>query len=910
MSDFARFEKFTKEAKQALIYAQDRAKEARLNYVGTEHILLGILSQTNSLGSSILLSFGVSLENVHLVLKTVGRTGQQQVSDKGPTGLSGFAKKVIEDAVHCAAEFNHAMVGTEHLLHALVSQENTAATVILENMKVNPQDVKDQVIEAFERSRMQNGGSPMGQMGPMMNPIEFFLNGLQGVITQNQEGKSGAQFGRPPGDPAAAAAGAAKATKAQKGQKQSKTPALDYFTTDLVLDARKGKLSPVIGREKEIQRVVSILCRKTKNNPALLGEPGVGKTAIAEGLAQAIVREQVPDCLLDKRLLSLSMTSLVAGTKYRGEFEERIKQVLDEASSQTNVILFIDELHTVIGAGSAEGSLDAANILKPALSRGLVQVIGATTTAEYRKHIETDTALERRFQVVMVAEPSVEDTLEMLKGLKEGFEEHHSLLIDDEAIEASVRLSKRYVHDRFLPDKAIDLIDEASSLKRISAKGNIDVIRKLQQQLNEAIKSKEEAVSNQNYEYAAELRNKELEIMRAIDEAKTLKIPREKRDRVTEEDVARVVATMTGVPVMKLIKEDAENLLKLEETLHNSIIGQHDAVVSVAKAIRRSRTGVADPNRPIASFIFLGPTGVGKTELVKTLAKQVFNDKDALIKIDMSEFMERHNTSRLVGTTAGYVGYEDGGQLTEQVRRKPYAVILFDEIEKAHSEVFNLLLQILEDGVLTDGKGRKVDFKNTIIVMTSNIGADKLTEKAAPFGFNLRGGELEQAMSNFEAMEEDVQKELKMKFRPEFLNRIDKIVMFKPLSHEDVKKIVELNLRKLQERLKAKNITLRPEQSGLDVLSIKGYDPQYGARPVRRAIQTLVEDLLTQGFLDGQFADGDTISIIKDPSDENFVKLVKVAGAVTATGVTAPRKTKGVGGLKSAGAKKTSEVKG
>jgi len=889
MSDFSRFEKFTKEAKQALVYAQDRAKEARLNYVGTEHILLGILSQTNSLGSSILLSFGVSLENVHLVLKTVGRTGQQQTSDKGPTGLSGFAKKVIEDAVHCAAEFSHAMVGTEHLLYALVSQENTAATVILENMKVNPQDVKDQVIEAFERSRMQNGGSPMGQNNQMMNPIEFFLNGLQGVMTQNQEGgKAGAQFGR---SDAAATAGAAGSKKSQKGnQKQSKTPALDYFTTDLVLEARKGKLSPVIGRTKEIQRVISILCRKTKNNPALLGEPGVGKTAIAEGLAQAIVREQVPDCLLDKRLLSLSMTSLVAGTKYRGEFEERIKQVLDEASSQTNVILFIDELHTVIGAGSAEGSLDAANILKPALSRGQVQVIGATTTAEYRKHIETDTALERRFQVVMVNEPNIEDTLEMLKGLKEGFEEHHSLIIDDAAVEAAVRLSKRYVHDRFLPDKAIDLIDEASSLKRISAKGNIDTIRKLQQELNETIKAKEEAVSNQNYEHAAELRNKELEVMRAIDEAKTLKIPREKRERVTEEDVARVVATMTGVPVMRLIKEDADNLLKLEETLHNTIIGQDEAVISVAKAIRRSRTGISDPNRPIASFIFLGPTGVGKTELVKTLAKQVFNDKDALIKIDMSEFMERHNTSRLVGTTAGYVGYEDGGQLTEQVRRKPYAVILFDEIEKAHSEVFNLLLQILEDGVLTDGKGRKVDFKNTIIVMTSNIGADKLTEKAAPFGFNLRGGELEQAMSNFEAMEEDVQKELKMKFRPEFLNRIDKIVMFKPLVHEDVKKIVELNLRQLQDRLKLKNITLEPDQSGLDVISKKGYDPQYGARPVRRAIQTLVEDLLTQGFLDGSFNEGDTIAITKDPSDENKVVLTKVAHI----DATAPRKTKSV----------------
>ncbi|MFA7278177.1 MAG: ATP-dependent Clp protease ATP-binding subunit [Candidatus Gracilibacteria bacterium] len=895
MSDFARFEKFTKEAKQALIYAQDRAREARLNYVGTEHILLGILSQSQSLGASILLSFGVSLENVHLVLKTVGRTGQQQTSDKGPTGLSGFAKKVIEDAIHCAAEFGHQFVGTEHLLYALVSQENTAATVILENMKVNPQDVKDQVIEAFERSRQQQQGTQAvpGVPGanPTMNPIEFFLSGLQGVMTSGQEKETGFnkdQFQR-------------GAKKGQKGQKQSKTPALDYFTTDLVIEARKGKLGPVIGRSKEIQRMISILCRKTKNNPALLGEPGVGKTAIVEGLAQAIVNEQVPDILLDKRLLSLSMTSLVAGTKYRGEFEERIKQVLDEASSQTNVILFIDEFHTVIGAGSAEGSLDAANILKPALSRGQVQVIGATTTAEYRKHIETDSALERRFQTVMVQEPNTEDSIEMIRGLRESFEEHHSLIIDDKAIEASVRLSKRYVNDRFLPDKAIDLIDEASSLKRISSKGNMDKIRKLQGELNETIKKKEEAVSHQNYELAAELRNHELEVMREIDETKTLKIPREKRETVTEEDVARVVATMTGVPVMRLVNEDAANLMKLEETLHGNIIGQHEAVTAVARAIRRSRTGISDPNRPIASFIFLGPTGVGKTELVKTLAKQVFNDKDALIKIDMSEFMERHNTSRLVGTTAGYVGYEDGGQLTEQVRRKPYAVILFDEIEKAHPEVFNLLLQILEDGILTDGKGRKIDFKNTIIVMTSNIGADKLTEKAAPIGFNLRGNELEQAMSNYEAIEEDVQKELKMKFRPEFLNRIDKVVMFKPLSHEDVKKIVSLHLTKLQDRLSSKGIILQPDESGLEVVCKKGYDPQYGARPVRRAIQELIEDPLTAGFLDGQFAEGDTIAISKDPADETKVVLTKLAN----TGTTATRKAKTVTKAKT---KKTSEI--
>jgi ATP-dependent Clp protease ATP-binding subunit ClpC len=845
MSD-NRFEKFTKEAKQALIVAQEKARDSKLNYVGTEHVLIGILSQENSLGASILLNFGVSLENVYLVLKTVGRMNPAPAgSQKGWGGLSGFAKKVIEDAVRAAHEFNHTYVGTEHLLFALVSQENTAATVILENMKINPHDIKEQIIQTFEKARENNNAAgQVGQQG--MNPIEFFLSGLHGVLVGNMEKEQG--FNK---------------TKKDQDNKNSKTPALDYFTTDLVDQCRKGKLDPVIGRQKEIERTVSILCRKTKNNPVLMGEPGVGKTAIAEGLAHAIVTEQVPDHMLDKRILSLSMTAVVAGTKYRGEFEERIKQIIDEAASQSNVILFIDELHTVIGAGSAEGSLDAANILKPALSRGRIQVIGATTTTEYRKHIENDAALERRFQPIMVDEPNEENSLAILKGLRQGFEDHHNLIIEDEALEAAVTLSKRYIHDRYLPDKAIDLIDEASSIKRIKSRGNMDKVRKLQKELSKIIKSKEEAVASQDYEHAAGLRNRELEILKEIEANKTIKIPREKREKVYEEDIARVVSNITGIPVTRLVKSDVTHLLKLDENLRKKIVGQDEAVSTVAKAIRRSRAGFADYNRPIGSFLFMGPTGVGKTELVKSLAQEVYHDKDALIKIDMSEFMERHNTSRLVGATAGYVGYEDGGQLTEAVRRKPYAIILFDEIEKAHPDVFNLLLQILEDGKLTDSKGRSIDFKNTIIVMTSNIGAKRLTEGAGPIGFNLTTKELESAEREYETLKDGVLSELKDHFRPEFLNRIDKVVVFKPLTHEHIKEIVRLHVSYLQDRLRKKSLTLDLKPDALEYLANVSYDPHFGARPVRRKVQELVEDQLTQKYLDEEFGDGNTIEIVK-----------------------------------------------
>jgi ATP-dependent Clp protease ATP-binding subunit ClpC len=868
-----RFEKFTKEAKQALVVAQEKSRESGLNYVGTEHILIGILTQTHSLGASILMNFGVSLDNVYLVLKTVGRaqTGQPGAAQQQKGGgLSGFAKQVIEDALKCAHEFNHNFVGTEHLLFALCSQENTAATVILENMKINPGSIKEQIVQVFRRNQDPQAGGRPGQSQQMMNPLEFFLSGLHGVLVgQEKEYKD--------------------AYKHKGGEQQkTKTPALDYFTTDLVQECRKGKVDPVIGRQKEIERMISILNRKTKNNPVLIGEPGVGKTAIVEGLAHAIVMEQVPDTLLDKRILSLSMASLVAGTKYRGEFEERVKQIIDEATNAPNVILFIDELHTVIGAGSAEGSLDAANILKPALARGKLQVVGATTTADYRKHVESDAALERRFQPIMVEEPTEEDTVAILKGIRKAYEEHHNLIISDDALNSAVTLSKRYINDRFLPDKAIDLVDEAAALKRVRAKGNLEGVKKIQGELANVIKKKEEAVSEQNYEVAAELRCKELELTRKMEESRRVTVPREKRDHVTSEDIAKVVSNMTGVPVTRLVKTDIDRLMHLEDLLKTRIVGQDPAVTQVAKAIRRSRAGISDERRPIASFIFMGPTGVGKTELVKALAQEIYNDEKALLKIDMSEFMERHNTSRLTGTTAGYIGYEEGGSLTESVRSKPYSVVLFDEIEKAHPDVFSLLLQILEDGQLTDGKGRKVDFRNTVIVMTSNIGAEKLTEKAGHIGFDIKSDERKRAEDEFEEAKEAILEDLKNHFRPEFLNRVDKVIVFNALKHEHIKEIVKLHIARLEKRLKDKNIKLELTPAGLEYLAKESFDSKFGARPVRRKIQDLVEDPLTHKFLEGVFHEGDTVKIhAKKGAGIELTRAKKAAAVKEAVAVAA-----------------------
>ena len=852
---FNNFDKFTKGAKRALIVAQDQAREAGLSYVGTEHILLGILTQPESLGASVLLGFGVTAENVKLVLQTVGRTTSGKPSSGEAGSLSGFAKKVIEDSIRVAYHHNHGMVGTEHLLSALVSQENTAATVILENMKIRPADVKRQLEEVF-RDAQEAQSLPKN-----MHPLEILFGSLQAVISKNDPNQD---FGD---------AFAHKAHGQQGGNKkpQSKTPALDYFATDLTAEARAGRLDPIIGREKEINRMIAILNRKTKNNPVLTGESGVGKTAVVEGLALAIVSEKAPPYMLDKRILMISMTSLVAGTKYRGEFEDRFKKVIDEATKYSDeVILFLDELHTVIGTGAAEGSLDAANILKPALARGKVQVIGATTLDEYRKHMENDKALTRRFQPIIVPEPSEEDSVKILQGIRSGFEKHHGLKIEDDALVSAVKMSKRYVPDRFLPDKAIDLIDEAASLKGVRQRGDTGALKKIKAELAKVIAEKEGAVSGQNYEQAANLRAQEIRLKNEIEASKTTVLSDAKGSpKVTAEDVAKVVASATGVPVGDLLAEDIIRLKDLEKVLHGRIVGQKQAIKAVSHAVRRSRVGIAAPNRPIGSFIFLGPTGVGKTELVKTLAREVYGTEDALIKIDMSEFMERHSSSRLIGTTAGYVGYEEGGQLTEAVRRRPYSVVLFDEVEKAHSEFQNLLLQILEDGYLTDARGRRTDFRNTVIVMTSNIGAEKMTTKAGKIGF-ADGSDLKNAKADFEDVKSDVLNRLEESFRPEFLNRVDKVVVFDPLTHANIKEIVQLNFADLQERLKDKKLNLELAPAALEYLAKKSYDPRYGARPVRRTITEKIEDELAGLMLDDEFKAGDTVQIGFNKKEEEL----------------------------------------
>ncbi len=879
------FDKFTKEAKRALIVAQEEARSTGLAYIGTEHILLGILTQPESLGASALRNFGVTTENVQLVLKTVGRQRGSKDTQPDPStdsGLSGFAKRVIEDAVRVAYQFNHAMVGTEHLLYALMNQENTAATVILENMKVRPADIKRQIEEIF-REAADAQTLPKG-----VHPLEVLFGSLQSVMARMDPRQDFSDaYGHKDEQPLGVGqmAGSQQSAGGTRPPK-SKTPALDYFATDLTAEARAGKLDPVIGREAEIERVIAVLNRKTKNNPVLIGEPGVGKTAVAEGLAQAIISERVPPNMLDRRVLMLSMTALVAGTKYRGEFEERFKKIIDEATKLgREVIIFLDELHTVIGTGAAEGSLDAANILKPALARGKVQVIGATTTDEYRKHVESDKALERRFQPVTIPEPSEEDTIKILQGLREGLEQHHGLSIDDEALIQAVKMSKRYVPDRFLPDKAIDLIDEAASLKGMGLKGkDKNDLRKQKTELAKITSAKEAAVSGQDYENAANLRSQELRLRQQIEEGKRATPTGDVKNRphVTSEDVAKVIAKMTGVPAGDLLAVDVIRLKNLEQTLKTRIIGQKVAIKAISQAVRRSRVGIAAPNRPIGSFIFLGPTGVGKTELVKTLAKEVYGSEDALIKIDMSEFMERHSASRLTGTTAGYIGYEEGGQLTEQVRRRPYSVVLFDEIEKAHHDLQNLLLQVLEDGYLTDGRGRRIDFRNTIIVMTSNIGAERMTSQAGKIGFAATQGEIKDAKVEFEEVKMDVLNKLEEGFRPEFLNRVDRVIVFEPLTHSQIKEIVTLHFSDLQTRLSEKKIKLELLPAALEYLATKSYNPKYGARPVRRAITEKVEDELASRILDNEFGAGDTVRIGFDKkSDElTFKKVRKLASKV------------------------------
>lgn len=834
------FERFTPNAKLALQLAEQEAKALKSDFIGTEHLLLGLLSIPKSLGFSIFTGAGVTLENVKIILKALKTPSIEQENIKH--GLSSLLHSVIEQSVITAHKYRHQNVGTEHLLHALVSTGKNSATVILEEMQVDPIDLKTHIEDMFGQinSFKQNNKS-------MEDSLESFFQGLQGAVVGMQNGPLNEEGHR------------------KHKNSKSKTPVLDYFTEDLIVKAKEKKLDPIIGRDKEIERIVHILNRKTKNNPVLIGEPGTGKTAIIEGLAQRIVAGNVPHSLVGKRVLVLNMGSLVAGTKYRGEFEQRFDDILKEAmQSEKEIILFIDELHTVVGAGSAEGSLDAANILKPALSRGSIQVIGATTLDEYRT-IEKDRALERRFQSVAVNEPALDDAIAIINGLKSTFEEYHKLEIKDEAVAAAVHLSKRYITDRFLPDKAIDVLDEAAAGKSLQTQYDTPEVKKYEHELEQVAIKQQAAVKAQKYHEALKLKQEQEKLQQKIADIRQ-KADGDKRTplSIDADDIAHVIGHMTGIPVTKLLKSERKRLKNLELVMRKHVIGQDEAIAKVARAIRRSRVGIGDQRRPIGSFLFLGPTGVGKTELVRTIAKEVFNREDALIKIDMSEFMERHNVSRLTGTTAGYVGYEDGGQLTEAVRRKPYSVVLFDEIEKAHPEFFNILLQILEDGQLTDGQGKVIDFRNTIIVMTSNIGAEKLTKQAAKIGFKLED-DAKKEEDEYEAKCKEVIAELKENVRPEFLNRIDHIIVFNALTQEHIRKIVQLHLDELQARLTKEGYSMECNTDVINKLAQDGFDPEYGARPVRRVIQQDLEDEIAEHILKDVFKPGDTIVIsVKD----------------------------------------------
>ena len=802
--------KFTPRAEEALRLSQEAAEEMGHGYVGSEHLLLGLIREEEGIAHRVLSEYGVTDEMVCDVLQ---RSVGKGLSGTAPSqGLTPRAKSVVELAVSEAARMGSSYIGTEHLLMGILREGGNMALRILRTMGVDSKKMYSSIVQK--------------------------LNDTPHTVT------SGAS------------------TANRESDKKNKT--LAEFTRDLTEAARAGKLDPVVGREKEIQRVIQILSRRTKNNPVLIGEPGVGKTAIAEGLAERIASGDVPEELLDKKILSLDLSGMVAGTKYRGEFEERIKNTLAEVKKAGNVILFIDELHTIVGAGSAEGAVDAANIIKPALGRGEIRVIGATTLNEYRKYIEKDAALERRFQPVTVGEPTPEATLEILKGLRDKYESHHKLTITDEALEAAVQLSKRYIGDRFLPDKAIDLMDEAASQVRMTAEASSPDLKALEEKITALHREKTEAVAAQDFEKAAQLRDieKNYQEQVEIERDNWRKQLAQNRGNVTADDVAKVVAGWTGIPVTRLTEDESMRLLKLEEKLHQRVVGQDEAVNAVAKAIRRSRVGLKDPKRPIGSFLFLGPTGVGKTELCKTLAEAMFGDENAMVRIDMSEYMEKHTVSRLVGSPPGYVGHEEGGQLTEKVRRKPYSVVLFDEIEKAHEDVWNILLQILEDGIVTDSQGRKVDFKNTIIVMTSNVGAKNITADAARLGFDgSEKGEKESEEVRFDRIRDAVMADLKRTFRPEFLNRIDEIIVFRQLTEDNIRQIARRMLDVTGARMAQQGITLAADDDAVAELARDGFDPQYGARPLRRAIQSMVEDAVAEKMLEGQLKSGDTAHV-------------------------------------------------
>ncbi len=818
------FERFTEKAIKVIMLAQEEARRLGHNFVGTEQVLLGLIGEGTGVAAKTLKSMGVTLKDARAeVEKIIGR-GSGFVAVEIP--FTPRAKRVLELSWDEARQLGHNYIGTEHLLLGLIREGEGVAARVLENLGVDLNKIRSNVVKMLGESK-----------------------------------------------PQASTAGSSSSSSSSSGGGKTKTPSLDEFGRDLTLAAQELRLDPVVGREKEIERVIQILARRTKNNPVLIGEPGVGKTAVAEGLAIRIVNAEVPDILDGKKVIQLDMGLLVAGTKYRGEFEERLKKIMDEIRQAGNIILVIDEMHTLIGAGAAEGAIDAANILKPALSRGEIQVIGATTLDEYRKYVEKDSALERRFQSVIIEEPTVDESIEIIKGLKPKYEDHHKLLISDEAIVAAVKLSSKYITDRFLPDKAIDVIDEASSKVRLKVSTLSPEGKELEKDLRELIKEKEEAIRNQEFEKASQLRDDEADLKDRIREmAQKYREEHEaNKPTVTAENVAEVIATMTGVPVTKLTEGESERLLKLEETLHARVIGQNDAVVAISKAIRRARVGLKSPNRPIGSFIFCGPTGVGKTELAKALAEAVFGSEDNMIRVDMSEFMEKHSTAKLIGSPPGYVGYDDGGHLTELIRKKPYSVVLFDEIEKAHPDVFNIMLQILDDGRLTDSKGRHINFKNTIIIMTSNVGASMITT-TSKLGFSTSDDE---SKDKYEKLKETVTEEMKKAFRPEFLNRIDETIVFAHLKQEEIREIVDLMLKDLFKRLAERELSVEVTDEVKDHLAKNGYSEAYGARPLRRLIQRKIEDNLAEEILSGKYSQGDTIRITLVDDKITFEKAPK-----------------------------------
>ncbi len=817
-----RFEKFSERARRVLSLAQEEAQRFNHSYIGTEHILLGLVRETDGVAARVLSNMGVEMGKVTSAVEFIIGRGERQTD--GDIGLTPRAKKVIELAVDEARRLNHHYIGTEHILIGLMREGEGVAAGVLESLGVSLDTAR------AEASR---------------------------ILSQS-------------------------VSSSQKNPKSStRTPTLDQLAVDLTSAARAGKLDPVVGRDKELQRVVQILNRRTKNNPVLIGEPGVGKTAIVEALAQRIITGDVPETLQGKRLVNLDMGALVAGTKYRGEFEERLKKILEEIRGSGTVVLFIDEMHTMVGAGAAEGAVDAANILKPALSRGEIQCIGATTLDDYRKYVERDPALERRFQPVNVEEPSTEDTVSILKGIKARYEEHHRLTISDEALQTAATLASRFIADRFMPDKAIDLVDEASSKVRIKASSTPLSVKESLKVLEQVRKEKDEAIASQQYEIAAELRDRELKLADKLEHMQDDLEPEQTEGDivVTEEDIAEVVSMWTGIPVTRLGLDDMQRLLEMESALHKRILGQEEAIDVVSKAVRRARAGIKDPRRPIGSFIFLGPTGVGKTELVRALSEFMFGSEDAMIRIDMSEFMERHTVARLVGAPPGYIGYDEGGQLTEAVRRKSYCCILLDEIEKANPEVFNILLQIFDDGHLTDAKGRKVDFRNSIIVMTSNIGSD-LIKQDSTLGFAMKSDEATTSEQQYSRMKDKVMDEVKRFFRPEFLNRIDANIVFHPLSKEQIIDIVQLMMNKVQEQLKEKNIELEITQAAKALLAEQGYDPNFGARPLRRVIQDKIEDMLSEELLRGKLNSGDHVIVDVDEDGDKFIVVPQVVAAV------------------------------